>query len=112
MDRESPGREARRLDATHGGEARRPDCARRLPAELEMSETRGWRSWVSTTDHKRIGQLYFYTAFAFFLIGGLEALLIPLQVAKPQNSFLSAETYNPPVTMHRTPMIFPSLLPP
>ena len=36
-----------------------------------MSETQGWKSWMTTTDHKRIGQLYFYTAFAFFLLGGL-----------------------------------------
>ncbi len=76
-----------------------------------MSETRGWKSWVTTTDHKRIGQLYFYSAFAFFLIGGLEALLIRIQLAKPENSFVSAETYNQLFTMHGTTMVFLALMP-
>ena len=76
-----------------------------------MSEPRGWKSWVTTTDHKRIGQLYFYTAFFFFLVGGLEALLIRIQLAKPENSFVSAETYNQLFTMHGTTMVFLALMP-
>ena len=43
----------------------------------------GLKSWLTTTDHKRIGLLYFWTAFCFFLIGGLEALLIRAQLAQP-----------------------------
>src|SRR2546430_5081407 len=46
--------------------------------------------------------LYFFTAFAFFLIGGIEALVIPAQLAQPNGHLVSAETYNQPFTMHRT----------
>src|SRR5258708_27195634 len=111
MGRGWGGGGGRGVDGAGGGEGRRGDGARRVRAELEMSETRGWKSWVSTTDHKRIGQLYFYTAFAFFLIGGLEALLIRIQLAKPEKSFVSAETYNQLFTMHGTTMIFLALMP-
>ena len=44
-------------------------------------DTKGWRSWVFTVDHKQLGLMYSVTAFAFFLIGGIEALLIRLQLA-------------------------------
>jgi len=68
-------------------------------------------SWLTTTDHKRIGLLYFYTAFAFFLIGGLEALVIRAQLAQPDGHLVSAETYNQLFTMHGTTMIFLALMP-
>ena len=42
-------------------------------------QPRGWRGWVTTTDHKRIGILYMVTTFAFFCLGGVEALLMRLQ---------------------------------
>ena len=45
--------------------------------------TTGWASWLTTVDHKRIGVLYGVTAFVFLLIGGLEALLIRVQLAAP-----------------------------
>ena len=51
-------------------------------------------SWLTTTDHKRIGLLYFWTAFVFFLLGGIEALVIRLQLAQPDGHIVSAETYN------------------
>jgi cytochrome c oxidase subunit 1 len=63
-------------------------------------------SWITTVDHKRIGIMYGVTALAFFLIGGIEALLIRIQLAKPENDFLSAEVYNQMFTMHGTTMIF------
>ena len=69
------------------------------------------KSWLTTTDHKRIGLLYFWTAFCFFLIGGLEALLIRLQLAQPNGHLVSAETYNQLFTMHGTTMIFLALMP-
>ena len=68
-------------------------------------------SWLTTTDHKRIGLLYFYTAFAFFLIGGLDALVIRAQLAQPDGHLVSAETYNQLFTMHGTTMIFLALMP-
>src|SRR5437879_2071984 len=66
-----------------------------------MSATKGGglTSWLTTTDHKRIGLLYFWTAFVFFLIGGLEALIIRAQLARPGNTVVSAETFNQLFTM-------------
>ena len=57
--------------------------------------TTGWRSWVTTVDHKRIGIMYGVGAFAFFLIGGVEALLLRIQLAAPDNKVLSAERLQP-----------------
>src|ERR1051326_6139687 len=73
--------------------------------------TRGLKSWVTTTDHKRIGLLYFWTAFCFFLLGGLEALVIRLQLAQPNGHLVSAATYNQLFTMHGTTMVFLALMP-
>jgi len=62
--------------------------------------------WISTVDHKRIGMLYLATALVFFVIGGIEALLIRLQLAVPNNHLLQPDTYNMVFTMHGTTMIF------
>ena len=69
------------------------------------------KSWLTTTDHKRIGLLYFWTAFAFFLIGGLEALIIRAQLVRPEGIGVSAETFNQLFTMHGTTMVFLALMP-
>jgi cytochrome c oxidase subunit I len=68
-------------------------------------------SWITTVDHKRIGVLYGVSAFAFFLIGGLEALLIRLQLAQPGLRVVSAEFYNALFTMHGTTMVFLAVMP-
>src|SRR5689334_5385457 len=73
--------------------------------EVRPSE-RGWTSWITTTDHKRIGILYLVTAFAFFLIGGLLALLMRLELAQPGLQLVDAEAYNQTFTMHGTIMMF------
>ena len=72
---------------------------------------KGFWSWITTIDHKRIGILYGVTAFAFFLIGGVEALLIRVQLAKPNGTVLSAEVYNQVFTMHGTTMVFLVVMP-
>src|SRR3712207_8868137 len=54
----------------------------------------GWLSWLTTLDHKRIGIMYLVTTFVFFLLGGVEALLIRLQLGAPDNTLLSPQTYN------------------
>ena len=59
----------------------------------------GLLSWIMTVDHKRIGILYIYSAFIFFLVGGLEALLMRIQLAQPDNKFLSPDAYNQVFTM-------------
>jgi cytochrome c oxidase subunit 1 len=74
-------------------------------------EKTGFWSWVTTVDHKKIGIMYGASAFLFFLIGGLEALLIRVQLSKPDNTFLSPELYNQLFTMHGTTMIFLGVMP-
>src|SRR6185436_6493054 len=83
---------------------------REAPPSHEPEPTGLW-SWITTVDHKRIGILYGATAFFFFLLGGLEALIIRLQLAKPENTLVSAETYNQLFTMHGTTMIFLGVMP-
>jgi cytochrome c oxidase subunit 1/cytochrome c oxidase subunit I+III len=68
-------------------------------------------SWVSTVDHKRIGILYLLTALFFFAIGGVEALLIRVQLAQPNLHVLSPDAYNQIFTMHGTTMIFLVVMP-
>ncbi|HEU4488552.1 MAG TPA: cytochrome c oxidase subunit I, partial [Actinomycetota bacterium] len=73
--------------------------------------TTGWRSWVTTVDHKKIGILYGFTAFIFFLLGGIEALAIRAQLARPDGTILDADTYNQLFTMHGVTMIFLVVMP-
>ena len=68
-------------------------------------------SWLTTIDHKRIGILYGVTAFIMFLTGGLEALYIRLQLARPGQEFVTPETFNQLFTMHGTTMIFLAIMP-
>ncbi|HYZ93628.1 MAG TPA: cytochrome c oxidase subunit I [Actinomycetota bacterium] len=75
------------------------------------SSTKGILGWLTTVDHKRIGILYGVTAFIFFLIGGSEALLLRLQLARPDGTVLDAETYNRMFTMHGITMIFFVVMP-
>src|SRR3954447_19433971 len=65
-----------------------------------------WIDWVTTTDHKKIGILYLFTTAFFFLVGGVEALLMRIQLGAPDNTFLDPTTYNALFTMHGTTMIF------
>jgi cytochrome c oxidase subunit 1 len=74
------------------------------------SESGLW-SWITTVDHKRIGVLYFVTAFVFFLVGGIEATLMRVQLATPNNTFVDARTFNALFTMHGTTMVFLALMP-
>jgi cytochrome c oxidase subunit I len=71
----------------------------------------GVRSWITTVDHKRIGILYGVSAFFFLLVGGLEALVIRAQLARPDNTLVSADFYNALFTMHGTTMIFLAIMP-
>jgi cytochrome c oxidase subunit 1 len=68
-------------------------------------------SWITTIDHKRIGVLYFVTSLFYFLVGGLEALLIRLQLARPDGTILDTDTYNQLFTMHGTAMVFMVAMP-
>jgi len=62
--------------------------------------------WLATVDHKEIGKRYLVTAFAFLVVGGVEAILIRTQLARPDQAVLSPEAYNQIFTMHGITMIF------
>jgi len=72
---------------------------------------RGVLGWITTVDNKKIAIMYLYTTFFFFLVGGVMALLIRIQLAEPQNKFLTPEQYNQIFTMHGTTMIFLWIIP-
>ena len=71
----------------------------------------GWTSWLTTTDHKRIGLLYLFTTFTFFVLGGVEALLMRLQLSAPDNDFVSPRVYAELMTLHGSTMVFLFLVP-
>ena len=71
----------------------------------------GWWSWVTTVDHKRIGILYGVTAFMFFLLAGVEALMMRTQLAGPSQDIVSPEVFNQLFTMHALTMIFLAIMP-
>ena len=80
-----------------------------LPRQVEP---KGLIGWLTTIDHKRIGILYGVTALFWFLVGGLEAMMIRIQLHRPDfREFVSAETYNALFTMHGTTMIFLVIMP-
>ena len=80
-------------------------------APAPVGEPKGLWSWITTVDHKRIGILYGATAFLFFLMGGIEALIIRMQLAGPNKTLVDPETYNQLFTMHGTTMIFLGVMP-
>src|ERR671939_183511 len=84
------------------------DTARRpqIITHAVRPEPTGFTSWFTTTDHKRIGILYLWTVAVFFVLGGVEAMLMRIQLGAPDNTFVSPEKYNQLFTMHGTTMIF------
>jgi cytochrome c oxidase subunit 1 len=79
--------------------------------EVRSRKPGGFVDWVTTTDHKKIGILYLWTIAVFFVLGGVEALLIRLQLGTPDNTLISPEKYNQLFTMHGTTMIFLVVVP-
>ncbi|HUP19973.1 MAG TPA: cytochrome c oxidase subunit I [Gemmatimonadota bacterium] len=71
----------------------------------------GIASWLTTVDHKRVGVLYGVTALFYFVVGGIEALIIRLQLAAPESTLVGADTFNQLFTMHGTTMVFLVLMP-
>jgi cytochrome c oxidase subunit 1 len=80
-------------------------------APAHTHEPTGLWSWLTTVDHKRIGILYGASAFLFFLLGGIEALIIRLQLMGPNKTIVDPDTYNQLFTMHGTTMIFLAVMP-
>ncbi|HKO26349.1 MAG TPA: cbb3-type cytochrome c oxidase subunit I, partial [Solirubrobacteraceae bacterium] len=90
-----------------------PEAARANVERLERvwTEREGLIGWLTTTNHKRIGLLYFFTTIAFFIAGGVEALLMRTQLIQPNNTLLSPHAYNELLTMHGITMIFLFVVP-
>src|SRR5881392_2469038 len=83
----------------------------RMPREHYLNATYGVKSWLLTTDHKRIALLYLASITFFFFLGGLFAVLIRLELLTPQGDLVQAETYNRLFTMHGVVMVFFFLIP-
>src|SRR5438552_12354378 len=82
-------------------------AALHAPAQAQS----GVWSWITTVDHKRIGILYGVSAFFFFLVGGVEALIMRLQLAHPDSTLVTAGRFNELFTMHGTTMVFLAIMP-
>ena len=76
-----------------------------------LESPKGWKSWLFTLDHKRIGLMYMATTMAFFAIGGIFAILVRLELFYPGPTIMSAGTYNKMFTYHGAIMIFMFIIP-
>ena len=85
--------------------------AKEIPKNHYLNAAHGLKSWLLTTDHKRIGLLYLFSITFFFAIGGFYAILIRLELLTPAGDLLQPDTYNRVFTMHGIMMIFFFLLP-
>ena len=88
-----------------------PEPERTLGVFARPRETRGWKSWFTTIDHKKIGIMYGAAALFFFCVAGLEALIVRMQLAQPDSSLISADFYNQLFTMHGVTMVFFVIIP-
>jgi len=88
----------------------RPSASAEIDIEERLheawAEPAGIAGFLTSVDHKRIGMRYIYTAFVFFFIGGIEALIMRTQLAGPNNHVLGPEQYDQLFTMHGITMIF------
>src|SRR5689334_13767513 len=85
-----------------------PEVEEALP---ELKHTNGLLAWLSTVDHKHIGVMYLCMTLLFFVAGGIEALLMRLQLSSPDNRAISPQAYNQIFTMHGVTMIFLVVMP-
>ncbi|MBV9692658.1 MAG: cbb3-type cytochrome c oxidase subunit I, partial [Alphaproteobacteria bacterium] len=92
-----------------GDSVRHPEIGERLKRLWESEP--GLRGWLTTVDHKKIGLRYIVTAFAFLVIGGIEALIFRLQLSWPNRHVLTPEQYDQLFSTHGMTMIFLYALP-
>jgi len=83
----------------------------KLPQDHYLNAGYGFRSWLLTTDHKRIAILYLLSITAMFMLGGFFALLIRLELLTPQSDLMEPDNYNKVFTLHGIIMVFFFLLP-
>ncbi len=67
--------------------------------------------YLTTVDHMKVAHLYLFGGAFFFILGGIEAVIIRIQLLVPENDFVSAGFYNEIITMHGTTMIFLAAMP-
>ncbi|GIQ99292.1 MAG: hypothetical protein CM15mP6_3090 [Methanobacteriota archaeon] len=85
---------------------------RKDPEAFDWDNFAPWLAdWLTTTDHKKIGTLYFIAGLFFLGVGGIMAMIIRIQLAVPGNDFLTQEQYNQFFTLHGTTMIFLAAMP-
>ena len=85
---------------------------RKNPSGFEWNNFAPWiTEWLTSTDHKKIGTLYFVQGLFFLGVGGIMAMMIRLQLASPGNDFITQEYYNQFFTLHGTTMIFLAAMP-
>jgi cytochrome c oxidase subunit 1 len=82
-----------------------------MPARHYLNEQKTVRSWLLTTDHKRIALLYLFSITAFFFLGGFFALLVRLQLLSPEGALMTSDEYNRAFTNHGVIMVFFFLIP-
>jgi heme/copper-type cytochrome/quinol oxidase subunit 1 len=88
-----------------------PELQHRGSSSNYLNAEYGLRSWLLTVDHKRIAILYLISVSLFFLIGGLLAMAIRMELLTPQTDLMSADTYNKVFSMHGITMVFFVLIP-
>src|ERR1700730_9249755 len=88
-----------------------PIPAHTMPREHYLNSSYGLRSWLLTTDHKRIALLYLASVTFFFFVGGIFATMIRIHLLTPGGYLVTPETYNKLFTMHGVAMIFFFLIP-
>ncbi|RMF08354.1 MAG: cytochrome c oxidase subunit I, partial [Candidatus Neomarinimicrobiota bacterium] len=82
-----------------------------IPDTHYLNATSGWKSWLFTLDHKRIGVMYLFAILFFFLFGGLLALIMRSELIAPGADFIGPDTYNKLFTLHGAVMIFLFIIP-
>ncbi len=82
-----------------------------IPEKNYLNDPKGWKSWLTTVDHKRIGVMYLYAILFFFLFGGFLALIMRAELFGPGADFLTAKLYNRIFTLHGAVMVFLFIIP-
>ena len=88
------------------GPTRVPSAAELRELERTWGDRPGFLGWLATTDHKRVAARYLVTAMVFFLLGGIAAVVMRLQLAAPERTLVGPDLYNQLFTMHGTTMLF------
>src|SRR5580700_6864915 len=81
------------------------------PTEAPIPVVERLHGWVTTVDHKRLGILYILYSLLFLMLGGVEAIIMRIQLIRPLNNFVSPQVFNRMFTMHGTTMIFFVIMP-